>query len=748
VVAATTSDCARGIAHVADDGRLHFLDDHLVGTAALARDFAGAFGAGEWGDLGGWAHDLGKYSRAFRRRIAGAMPSEAHLEGAGEPADHSTAGAVLMAEIKATPLAFVIAGHHAGLADQAALRDRLVRKRDHLQLAFEGGAPAAYREAKVPAMPGWVARHEDGARRRRDTELWTRFLFSAVCDADFLDTERFFDDGRSAQRGTSVAPVELLRRLEAFLDRKQAGARKSTVNAVRAEVRAAAAVAAAGPQGAFGLAVPTGGGKTLASLEFALRHAVAHGLSRVIVAIPYTSILEQTVGVYREALAPTGAPVAEEGVVIEHHSSVDPTHESPRGRLACENWDAPVVVTTNVQLFESLFARRPSRCRKLHRVARSVVVLDEAQTLPPHLLTPTLEVLDTLVDALGVSVVVCTATQPVLDRVSLGLPSGLPALRPIVPAALRAYERLRRVRVTWPETDAVTTYEELASRVAERADALAIVHRRADARRLTELVDAELGTQGTIHLSAMMCGAHRAAVLAEIRRARSEGEPLHVVATQLVEAGVDLDFPVVFRAMAGLDALAQAAGRCNREGLLDDLGELVVYFAETAPPQGILRTAHDQAVSLLRERGTIDLFAPETFETYFRRLYRLVATNAKRSAEIQAAREGHQFEQVATLFRMIDEDLLPVVVPYGEAAALLARLAAAGPSRSTLRALQRYVVQMRAPLVAAWQRDGVVREVTSGLFALERAFAGAYDPRLGLLAEDVGTIAVGDLVVD
>jgi len=352
------------------------------------------------------------------------------------------------------------------------------RKKQRLGDALTGEPPAEIlgKRGLAPPFETKPVNAEDADRIKRRFELWIRMLFSALCDADFLDTEEFFDRSKSQIRGKArtLSIETLLVRLRAYVDAKQARAPVTAVNAVRRAIRAAAVSAAPAPPGVFTLTVPTGGGKTLAGMEFALEHARIHGLHRVVVAIPYTSILEQNADVYRNAFGDGAA-------VLEHHSSFDPRRETALSRLAAQNWDVPVVVTTTVQLFESLFARRTSSCRKLHNLARSIVVLDEAQTMPPHLLEPTLEVLGALVDEYGASLVICTATQPAFGRASLGC-FGFESMHEIVPPDVRAFESLRRIEVRWPASFEPTPYAQLADEVAEQSDVLAITHRRRDAR--------------------------------------------------------------------------------------------------------------------------------------------------------------------------------------------------------------------------------------------------------------------------
>jgi len=742
-------DRTPALAHRAEDGREHLLEEHLERVGDLAGAFASKWGAGTFGEIAGLLHDLGKYAPDFQDYIRAVTLSaterrDAHIEVEHENhgprrgrVDHSSAGALKARELYGPLgelLAFVIAGHHAGLANHTDLRNRMERKKQRLPDAVAGVPPTLLFSkrplvAPFPTVPVNAA-EGDGIKRR--LEFWTRMLFSALCDADFLDTEEFFDRGKGQVRdeAKSLSFEILLAKLTAHVDAKQASSPASEVNSVRRAVREAAIKAATAAPGVFTLTVPTGGGKTLAGMEFALHHALTHGLHRIVVAIPYTSILEQNAGVYREAFG-------DEDSVLEHHTSLDPLRETARSRLAAQNWDVPVVVTTTVQLFESLFARRTSRCRKLHNLARSVIVLDEAQTMPPHLLEPTLEVLSLLVLDYGASIIICTATQPALGRASLGR-FGFEAMREIVPPEVRAFERLRRVDVRWPASFDPTPYPALANEIAENPNVLAITHRRADARRLTELVDERLGDRTSIHLSALMCPEHRSNVLARITERKRQGDPIRVISTQLVEAGVDLDFPLVYRALAGLDSLAQAAGRCNREGRLQR-GELRVFVAETSPPQGVPCTGRAIAEGMLRADPALDLLASAPQKTYFERLYNAADTDAK---GIQAARATLRFEDVADQYRLIEDDWSqPVVVRYGRAAQILDELARFGPSRERLRALGRFSVNTPRRLVTEWLAKGdAALDDETGVVALESHVA-AYDERFGLVPERVSAAA-------
>ncbi|SEU37742.1 CRISPR-associated helicase, Cas3 family [Myxococcus fulvus] len=716
------------LAHVTRDGRAHLLYEHLTEVGRLAALFAAREDMRLFCELAGRWHDLGKYRLHFQKRIRKENGFEFHLEVEGSTErDHSTAGSLwaLRMDQRLWPVAMAIVGHHGGLRDSEDFGDRVGRpeKRKLLEESLAAGAPEDLRELP-PFLDLGVA--EKFSLHRR--EFWTRMLFSALCDADFLDTERFLNAARAADRRTSVTLERLSAALRAFLDRKQSGAPDTEVNRVRREVLSSVLASSSNPPGVFSLTVPTGGGKTLTSMAFGLEHALARGLRRVIVAIPYTSIIEQSAAVYREAFGESGC------AVIEHHSSVDPDKETALNRVASENWDAPVIVTTTVQLLESLFACRTSACRKLHNIAGSVIVLDEAQTLPPALLTTILDGLTTLVEDYGCSVVICTATQPALGQ-RAGFPAGFPSIRELVPTELRAFERLRRVTVRWPESRKPISYEELADEVARERDVLAVVHSRDDARKLCALVDARVGSGTTLHLSALMCPEHRSRVLAEIQARKRRGEPVRLVATQLVEAGVDVDFAVVYRSMAGLDSLAQAGGRCNREGLLEGLGELRVYEAPTPPPRGVPQMALTVTRTLLAQDPDLDL-SPDNFRRFFERLYANASLDGK---GIQDLRAALRFKEVAKKFQLVeDEWSAPVVVPYDGCEPLLEELRRLGPSRERLRALQRFTVTVPRKLRDAWVAREMALIAADTVVYLGPERKSAYDETYGLVPGQVG----------
>lgn len=734
------------IAHIRqidNDFDLHDLEDHLRGVGQRADEFACAFGSGDWARPAGTWHDLGKYSKEFQRRIRSqsGYDTEAHLEGQAGRVDHSTAGAqhaIKQFRLHGRILAYIIAGHHTGLPDWhtsetrgAALKARLDDP-SHVERALCQPIPPSILKQSKPNSP-LVGGSEGFA-------LWVRLLFSCLVDADFLDTEAFMDADKAAQRGGAPTIPDMLARFNAWIEKRFSGVEETRVNRTRATVLRQCRDKAHEAPGLFSLTVPTGGGKTLSSLAFALEHAKCHGKRRVIYAIPYTSIIEQTANVFRSIFS---------DAVIEHHSNLDPEKETGKSRLAAENWDAPLIVTTNVQFFESLFASRTSRCRKLHKIVKSVVVLDEAQLLPPEFLQPILDVMNLLVRYYGVSFVISTATQPELGRLHSFQHRirGLEGTREIITDPDTLYRDLERVTVSLPEDfHQRQEWDDLALQIQHHATVLAVVNSRADARELHRRMP-----EGTIHLSALMCGEHRSRVIAAIKRRLLTGEDVRVVSTQLVEAGVDLDFPIVYRALAGLDSIAQAAGRCNREGKMDR-GQVVVFVPPNRAPLGHLRRAEDTTVSLLAGASSqpltiADLFKRDMFKKYFQHFYCKAPSLDKhnihgngRTGLLMPQGEGDdplkvQFRTAAQRFRLIDESgYRSIIVRYDKSPALISQLRQDGPSRRLMRRLQRYTVSLPDYQFQQMSRRGDVREVYSDMFA--QTAEVLYHPELGVLVDE------------
>lgn len=722
------------------------LEDHLWNVADLAATFAKPFGAEEWGRTAGLWHDLGKYSRAFQRYLTSASEGDYHAEEIRGKIDHTSAGAqhaVSQIGVLGHLLAYAIAGHHAGLldaiSDGACLEKRLSKAVEPWQDGPDEPLRAA--QAKLPpeVQEELSKRAEDPRRAAFSVAFFVRMLFSCLVDADFLDTERFMDPERADSRPRW--PADILERMEVALDRYVAGLAgdNSPVNLQRRRVRQACLDAAAHEPGLFSLTVPTGGGKTLASLAFALRHAQPHGLDRIVYVIPFTSIIEQNANVFREVFQ----PLVEAGVpdpVLEHHSAVDVGEETVESRLVAENWEAPLVVTTSVQFYESLFANRTSRCRKLHNLAGSVIILDEAQKIPVEYLHPCLLALSELTSHYRASVVLCTATQPAIHRRRDFL-IGLEGVREIIPDPPALYLALKRVQV---ENLGDQNDGELASRLHDHEQVLCIVNTRRHARELFQRLEDE---EGTIHLSAAMCPEHRSVVLATIHARLKRGQACRVISTQLVEAGVDLDFPVVYRSLAGLDSIAQAAGRCNRNGRLSS-AVTYVFRSEHGRSEAFLRDTANAGSQILGGDGSAplhsDILSLDAVEHYFRLYY--WSQQQRWDAEgilgrlhlVQDRKLPFQFafREIAQRFRLIKTTGEPVIVPWDKRGKRLCaelRDSYGLPARRLLRGLQRYTVQI--PKKVWFQHVRRTIELVQDRYPVLISPELHYDERIGLVLE-------------
>jgi CRISPR-associated endonuclease/helicase Cas3 len=722
----------RYLAHVrqGEDGSfvVHDLEEHLRSVGDLAAEFASTFGHADWGRLAGIWHDLGKYSSAFQSYIArgSGFDPEAHIEGGKGRVNHSSAGALHAVEKlggKGRLLAYLIAGHHAGLPDWhsnehalSSLSQRL-EDRQHLQTILDATITIPIDVLEPAITPATKPLGGEAG-----LAFWLRMLFSCLVDGDFLDTEKFMDGEKTQSRGSFSSIEELLGKFDEYMTKLTAEAKPTPVNCVRAEVLRQCRERASDIPGLFSLTVPTGGGKTLSGLAFALTHALRYKKPRIIYVIPYTSIIEQTAGIFRGIFGDN---------VVEHHSNLDPEKESAKSRLATENWDASIIVTTNVQFFESLFAARTSSCRKLHNIVNSVVVLDEAQLLNPEFLQPIMDTMNLLARYYGVTFVLSTATQPALNsREGFGWTfRGLDGVREIMTDPDALYRDLTRVKIEMPlDFHARRGWDEIATELITHESVLAVVNTRRDCRELHRLMP-----EGTIHLSAAMCGEHRSQVVAGIRERLEKKFPTQVVSTQLVEAGVDIDFPVVYRALSGLDSIAQAAGRCNREGE-QECGKVVVFVPPKSSPPGTLRRAEQTTVSLL-SGSMADPMARELFTRYFENFYAKADSLDKHGITdllTSDARELKiQFRTAAEKFRLIDDiESQAILVWFGESPSLIGMLKKNGPERWLMRKLQRYSVNLPRRVVDKLIETGEVEEVWPGIFA--QAVSTLYDDHLGV----------------
>jgi CRISPR-associated endonuclease/helicase Cas3 len=689
------------------------LADHLSGVAQLAESFADWFGASNHGKIVGLLHDLGKAEDVFQTRT---RPIQAGKKDPGDKQPHAHHGASLALAQDHWPVAFSVNGHHAGLhnrSDLAKRADYQERAKACLERLKREGF-SALSEEFGPILPNCFENlGDDPQRQMMAVELFTRFLFSALVDADRLDTERSDPEARQAaldrKAWRAFDATELFCHANQFIMGKRRepaslAGREQAVQRVRDEVadrcRTGGDNEGNKARGLFSLTVPTGGGKTLASMLFALSHAKANGqeesgqnetvqkpMRRIIVVIPYLSIIQQTAAVLKEVFNHTD----ESPVILEHHSNAaDPALDEKKLRdgktsdysrtrtlrqLAAENWDAPIVVTTSVQFFDSLFSRRPADARKLHNLAHSVIIFDEVQTLPPHLLQPILDVLGELTHPerpYGCSAIFCTATQPALNHDESEFPVGLKNVRSIIPSetATKHFNDLKRVDYSGIQKDVepeILTAEQVAERTTANArkQCLVVVNTRKSARQAFGKVQAQAKAMGSpdavFHLSTWMIPAHRLQVLEEVRRRLAEDRPCFLVSTQCIEAGVDVDFPEVWRAYGPYDSIVQAAGRCNREGKLSDLGKVHVFRLEGDDPEGrsgIYGTATAQ-MTLLRKMDRAHPEDPTSFSDYFRLLYQISVPD---ECLIQQNRAELRFEEVSKLFNFIESFTTPVLI--------------------------------------------------------------------------------------
>lgn len=695
------------------------LAEHLRAVAALSGEGAAAFGASGLAEVAGLLHDLGKYTDDFQRRIAGDAIR----------VDHATRGAMVAVE-RFGPigmlLAYGIAGHHAGLAngseggERTALCDRLKG------LGLPPLKDDWRRDIVLPEQvaPPKLIPHKD--RGMFQAAFLARMLFSCLVDADYLDTEAFYDrvalpgqaNDRSATRALEAPSLQSLRER---LDTRLAGfAADSDVNRVRADILAHTRQAAQHAPGLFSLTVPTGGGKTLASLAFALDHAIEHGLRRVIFVIPFTSIVEQNAAVFRSALGDLG-----EAAVLEHHSAFVaaplPRSDAERYqareklRLAMENWDAPIIVTTAVQFFESLFAARPAQCRKLHNIAGSVVILDEAQTLPLKLLRPAVAAIDELARNYRSSIVLCTATQPTLNAPDFRGGFDKDQVRELAPNPPELFRKLDRVRVRHVGT---LDDDALTAQLRDLDQVLCIVNNRRHARALYQALADQPGAH---HLTTLMCARHRSKVLSEVVECLKAGEPCRLVSTSLIEAGVDISLPTVYRAEAGLDSVAQAAGRCNRNGeRAAELSEVRVFAtanSDWAPPPELRQFAQAAQEVMRQPQFRDDPLSPPAIEAYFRLLYWQKGDKELDAANLlglcaESRIDSLPLETLAAKFRMIDTVQMPVIVPFDDDGRRgIANLRYAEKSGGLARALQPYLVQLPRKGFDALRKAGAIQPV-------------------------------------
>ena len=701
--------------------------DHLENVSQRCGEFANKFGFRPLGKAAGILHDIGKYTTEFTKR----------LEFGTGRVDHSTAGAILALKTYGAwgkVIAPAVAGHHTGLPNYGS-----VNSSDNTTLAKrlnKSDLPDCSdyaTEITLPSIKGFVYPFTS---RRVDAFLLsflTRMLYSCIVDADSLDAEAFANKEKSKARGFGCRPADMEPLLIKAIAKKSEEAMKKTpnsrINQYRQEIQKMCLQKADGPKGLYSLTVPTGGAKTLASMAFALKHARVHGMDRVIYVIPYTSIIEQNAKVFRDILGVEN--------VLEHHSNYqnpkelkDWNNEDVRLHLAEENWDAPIVVTTDVQFYESLYSNKRSKCRKLHNICNSVVVIDEAQKIQAGLLKPSLSALTELVSNYGCSMVLCTATQPAIEHyVSRDF-----APKELVDDPIDLFKKFKRANYVYlgAQSD-----KSIINRLTEREQGLCIVNTRRHARALYELLK---GHTNVFHLSASMCPTHRSATLDKIRKLLDAKKPCYVISTQLIEAGVDIDFPFVFRAIAGIDSLIQAGGRCNREGkAAEDEGIVYIFVPEKGVPKGWMRETAYIAQGVLRDFG--EEMSLQAIEVYFTRIYAADGGNLDANKILKTINNGldgdrieFEFATIAEKFKMIEDDTVPIVIPMSDVAKeVVEDIRLSGISRENGRKLQPYIVQVRDYQYDALAASGAIEFIGDSVTIL--ADMSRYSSEYGLITD-------------
>lgn len=740
----------RAYAHTAEDNLGHPLPEssglwqplsvHLRNVATLARRFAGPLGLADEAELAGLLHDLGKYAERFQQRLRNPA-----IHGI----NHWAAGAAHVANMAS--VAFAIDGHHTGVPARDGIQQTIAKMRDDREREAFCRCPEPVAELvrrceadgiRLPSLP---------ARRAGSMfaeALRTRMIFSSLVDADFLDTEEHFTPGAGQLRQAPELRPE--RALPILLSCLATLPDDGDLNHRRRQLLENCLSAAAFPPGLFTLTAPTGSGKTLSSLAFALRHIEHHNAQfptddprrfrRIIVVIPFTSIIEQTARVYRELFEEAFGP----DYVLEHHSSVAPRERDQdrgrdaeedrlrRARLAAENWASPLVVTTNVQFFESLFSNRPSDCRKLHNLGRSVVLFDEVQTLPPSLVPALLSGVKLLTRDYGVTAVFMTATQPAFAAAGDAVMGGWNPT-PIATDEGGLAAALRRTRIELPQAQETLPWDKLAERLAAKPQALCVVNTTADARRLWGLLRQRVGG-GLFHLSSRLCPQHRREKLETIRRHLREGMPCRLVSTQLIEAGVDVDFPVAYRALGPLDSIIQTAGRCNREGRSNAPGPVIVFRPEEMrTPPGAYRIATAKTVEFLARHpdAAERLHLPEFYAAYFRELYALLGPESAKHDPVYAACEVLDFPKAAEECRLIGDETRAVLVKWGRGMELAEKLARQQHlTAAECREAQRYSVNLYQGEFSAAQGRGYLYQPAKDWDFW--VWNSDYDPDLGL----------------
>lgn len=686
-------------------------DDHCKNVAELASQYAQEFGMGNWGYLIGLLHDIGKGNNGFQQMIRreNGLP---YIQSS-EKTDHAYIGGIVAKKIFPDfqyIISNVIAGHHRGLYNICTLMKVL-----------DSDIPK-----EIPPIKLDIQLEKPALQSCEDITHLCRMLFSCLVDADYLDTEKFMNPQDNSLRNKSNNIASLKESLENYTTQFKK-APSTELNKIRTQIQNLCRENAYKSAGFFDLTVPTGGGKTIASIVWAINHALHNNQKRIIIALPYTSIVTQTAQILRNIFGNEN--------VLEHHSAINDELETEKNRLASENWDCPIIITTNVQLFESIFANKTSKCRKLHNITNSVIILDEAQAIPRNYLQPILNALKCYVRLFKVSVLFCTASQPILtgdrrgsgEEVLYGIRST--DVTSIIPQSLNLHETLRRVKISFASKN--YTIEDIASFVSDQRKCLCIVNTRKLAYKIYSLIQND---ENCFHLSRNMCTIHIRETLTKIKHLLTcDVRDVRVISTQLIEAGVDIDFPMVLRQKSGLDSILQSAGRCNREGH-HSLGTTEIFSIQGHIDKGEIKDAVYSMDELLERNPSADWFAKSTIDEYYKILYSKTASFDKnRITEMLKDPTEAQYEEAAQAFKLIDEESSKsIIVNYGDADSIIRDIVNNGLTKHKLRLLRQYSVSVPLKQFEEYKKYGIVEEIFDGIHYISNP--NQYDCKTGLKA--------------
>lgn len=704
-----------------DEWSVQSNEEHNHGVANLAELFAGEFDCADWGKVIGLLHDKGKEKKDFQnyiRKTSGYDPNAPSWKDK----THAYVGALLAQKYYGCLSVFLsnpIMGHHAGLYDYGDFEAQM-----KLPLPLEINSEWQNINLTVPSRLSSL--------NAFDFHHFVRLLYSCLVDADFLDTESFMNEENAVLRGQKENLQQLSAKLESYLEVLAINSADSPVNRIRNIIQKKCLETSKETPGFYSLTVPTGGGKTISSLVWAINHAKVFYKKRVIIAIPYTSIIVQTAEVLRSIFG--------EENVLEHHSNtnfddITDADLKLKMKLATENWDYPIIVTTNVQLFESMFSNKPSACRKLHNLCNSVLILDEVQTLPLEYLQPIVDGLKTFQRCFGTTILFTTASLPALKGdckgSGLAMLNGIKDIYEIIPGSLCLHDKLRRTNLNFDKER--SDYDTIARRLSLYDRVLCIVNTRKDAQEIySRLPDEGI----TLHLSRMMCPKHLSETIALIKKLLKDGncKVIRVIATQLIEAGVDIDFPVVFRQEAGLDSILQAAGRCNREGKLA-MGTTYVFKLHRPLPLGYISNSVDAQATLLQTQPDADWFAPETMRSFFVQLYSRTQNFDKADIRTLLYRPRELcFKTAALNFHLIENEGKSIIVNYDDSLSLVEELKQKGPNYLLMKRLGQYMVRVHDRDFNMLLHGGFAEEIIKEVYVMSDR--DQYSEKLGLIVEN------------